>query len=165
MLALNVRHPRDFRGDLAAQIGAARLGEQRLLTRCIAEAGEAVLAASVEAMLDAAERHARGIVAGWRDGVYDGEAVLDDDGHGATDIAIRARVTKQGTRCDGRSDRLRSAGDRLRQFVARQHAVGGDDGVRLPARPRHGAQRRRVPAAARGRQARHHRLGASTARR
>ncbi len=30
MLALNVRHPRDFRGDLAAQIGAARLGEQRL---------------------------------------------------------------------------------------------------------------------------------------
>jgi len=30
MLALNVRHPRDFRGDLAAQIGAAKLGEQRL---------------------------------------------------------------------------------------------------------------------------------------
>ena len=38
MLALNVRHPRDFRGDLAAQIGAARLGEQRL-TAVIAEFG------------------------------------------------------------------------------------------------------------------------------
>src|SRR5271165_1511643 len=96
MLALNVRHPRDFRGDLAAQIGAARLGEQRLLT-VIAEAGENLLVQSVETMLDAAEQHARGIVAGWRDGVYEGVAVLDDDGHGATDIAIRARVTKQGT--------------------------------------------------------------------
>jgi N-methylhydantoinase B len=96
MLALNVRHPRDFRGDLAAQIGAARLGEQRLLA-VIAEAGEDTLLESVEAMLDAAERHARGIVATWLDGVYDGEAVLDDDGHGATDITIRARVTKQGT--------------------------------------------------------------------
>ena len=40
MLALNVRHPRDFRGDLAAQIGAARLGEQRL-TAVIAEFGAA----------------------------------------------------------------------------------------------------------------------------
>jgi N-methylhydantoinase B len=96
MLALNVRHPRDFRGDLAAQIGAARLGEQRLLA-VLAETGEAGLRAAIEAMLDAAERHARAIVGGWRDGVYDGTAVLDDDGHGATDIAIRARVTKQGS--------------------------------------------------------------------
>ena len=38
MLALNVRHPRDFRGDLAAQIGAAKLGEQRLAA-VIAEFG------------------------------------------------------------------------------------------------------------------------------
>ncbi len=44
MLALNVRHPRDFRGDLAAQIGAARLGEQRL-DADIAEFGGATLAA------------------------------------------------------------------------------------------------------------------------
>ena len=43
MLALNVRHPRDFRGDLAAQIGAARLGEQRLAA-VIAEFGAATLA-------------------------------------------------------------------------------------------------------------------------
>jgi N-methylhydantoinase B len=96
MLALNVRHPRDFLGDLAAQIGAARLGEQRL-NAVIAEFGGATLAASVEAMLDAAERHARAIVASWRDGVYEGAAWLDDDGFGTTDIAVRARVTKQGS--------------------------------------------------------------------
>src|SRR3954449_3024960 len=77
MLALNVRHPRDFRGDLAAQIGAARLGEQRLVA-VIHEFGVETLAASIEAMLDAAERHARQIVSEWADGVYDGEAVLDD---------------------------------------------------------------------------------------
>ncbi len=31
MLATNVRHPRDFRGDLRAMIGSARVGERRLL--------------------------------------------------------------------------------------------------------------------------------------
>ncbi|MBV37598.1 MAG: 5-oxoprolinase, partial [Rhodospirillaceae bacterium] len=30
MLTVNVRHPRDFQGDLAAQIGSVRLGERRL---------------------------------------------------------------------------------------------------------------------------------------
>ena len=79
-----------------AQIGAARLGEQRL-NAVIAEFGADTLAASVEAMLDAAERYARGRSSGWADGVYHGEAVLDDDGFGKTDIVIRAQVTKQGS--------------------------------------------------------------------
>ncbi len=96
MLALNVRHPRDFRGDLAAQIGSARLGEQRLAS-VIQEFGAETLADCVEAMLDAAERYARATVATWADGTYCGEAVLDDDGFDRTDIIIRARVTKQGS--------------------------------------------------------------------
>ena len=96
MLALNVRHPRDFRGDLAAQIGAARLGEQRLST-VIQEFGAGTLLTSVDAMLDAAERYARQIVSEWADGDYRGEAVLDDDGFGKTDIVIRAHVIKQGS--------------------------------------------------------------------
>jgi N-methylhydantoinase B len=96
MLALNVRHPRDFRGDLAAQIGSARLGEQRL-NAVIAEFGAETLATAVEAMLDAAERYSRAIVSLWTDGEYLGEAVLDDDGFGRTDIVIRARVTKRGS--------------------------------------------------------------------
>jgi N-methylhydantoinase B len=95
-LALNVRHPRDFRGDLAAQIGSARLGGQRL-DAVLAEFGANALSDAIEVMLDAAERHARAIVATWTDGVYEGAAVLDDDGHGAVDIHIRAKVTKQGS--------------------------------------------------------------------
>ncbi|HEX3575681.1 MAG TPA: hydantoinase B/oxoprolinase family protein [Rhodopila sp.] len=96
MLALNVRHPRDFRGDLAAQIGSARLGEQRL-NQVIREFGADTLAASIDAMLDAAERHARQIVSAWADGEYRGEAILDDDGFDKTNIVIRARVTKSGS--------------------------------------------------------------------
>ena len=96
MLALNVRHPRDFRGDLAAQIGAARLGKSRLLA-VIAEIGASPLLEAVEAMLDAAERRTRAIVSDWADGVYEGEAFLDDDGFGRNNIQIHAKCTVSGT--------------------------------------------------------------------
>ena len=92
MLAANTRNARDFRGDLAAMVGAARLGERRLLG-VLAEFGEVATLAGIEAMLDGAERHARAVVRRWRPGVYHGVGVLDDDGHGAVDIHIRAAVT------------------------------------------------------------------------
>ena len=56
LLVLNVRHPRDFRGDLAAMIGSARVGERRLLA-LLAEFGSATTHAAIEAVLDGAERH------------------------------------------------------------------------------------------------------------
>ena len=96
MLALNVRHPRDFRGDLAAQIGAARLGEQRLGS-VIGEFGGAVLLEAVNSMLDAAESHTREIVGAWTDGIYEGDAWLDDDGFGKENIRIHARCTVAGS--------------------------------------------------------------------
>ena len=99
MIVLNVRHPRDFRGDLAAMIGSARTGERRL-GQLLTEFGSATTHAAVEAVLDGAERQVRAIIAGWPDGVYTGEAFLDDDGHGARDIHIRARITKQGSDLD-----------------------------------------------------------------
>jgi N-methylhydantoinase B len=96
MLATNVRHPHDFRGDLAAMIGSARVGERRLLALA-AEFGWPTTHAAIEAVLDGAERQARGVISEWKDGVYRGEAILDDDGHGIEDIAIRATVTKRGS--------------------------------------------------------------------
>jgi N-methylhydantoinase B len=96
MIAINVRHSRDFRGDLAAMIGSAKLCEKRL-NELIAELGAPRLEASIEAMLDGSERRARGVVETWKDGVYKGVAILDDDGHGRTDIHIRATVTVRGT--------------------------------------------------------------------
>jgi len=96
MIATNVRHPRDFRGDLAAMIGSARVGERRLLALA-GEFGWETTYAAIEAVLDSAERQTRAVIAGWKDGVYKGEGILDDDGHGFTDIAIRATVTKRGS--------------------------------------------------------------------
>ena len=96
MIAINVRHPRDFRGDLAAMIGSAKLCEKRL-NELIQEQGAEKLHAAVEAMLDGAERRSRAIVAEWKDGVYHGEATLDDDGFGRENIVIRAKVTVSGS--------------------------------------------------------------------
>ncbi|HUA52521.1 MAG TPA: hydantoinase B/oxoprolinase family protein [Candidatus Sulfotelmatobacter sp.] len=96
MIATNVRHPRDFRGDLNAMIGSARVGERRLLALA-GEFGWPTTHAAIEAILDGAERQSRAVIATWKDGVYKGEALLDDDGRGNQDIAIRATVTKQGS--------------------------------------------------------------------
>ena len=96
MIVLNVRHPRDFRGDLAAMIGSARVGERRL-AQLLAEFGSATTHAGVEAVLDGAERQVRTIIAAWPDGIYEGEAFLDDDGHKYKDIRIHARITKSGS--------------------------------------------------------------------
>ena len=96
MLALNVRNAHDFRGDLAAMIGAAHLGERRM-AKLFAELGAPVVEAAVEVVLDAAESQARAVVATWKDGTFFGEAFLDDDGRDRKDIRIAAKVTKRGS--------------------------------------------------------------------
>jgi N-methylhydantoinase B len=96
MIVTNVRHPRDFRGDLAAMIGSARVGERRLLA-LLAEYGVDRTLGGVDAVLDSAEQRTRACIAQWKDGVYRGEAILDDDGRGHRDIWIRATVTKRGS--------------------------------------------------------------------
>src|SRR5438128_1788120 len=95
MITTNVRHPHDFMGDLRAMIGSARVGERRLLA-LIRDYGAATVLVAVDEILDGAELQARRCVKTWRDGVYRGESILDDDGHGFTDIWIRATVTKRG---------------------------------------------------------------------
>src|SRR6202011_4766353 len=96
MLALNVRNSHDFRGDLAAMIGAAHMGERRM-TKLFRELSAGVVEASIESILDAGEQQARAVVSTWKGGVFFGEAFLDDDGRGNTDIRIAAKVTKLGS--------------------------------------------------------------------
>jgi N-methylhydantoinase B len=96
MIALNIRNPRDFRGDLAAMVGAAHLGERRL-SKLFSEFDAATVSQAIEDILDASERQTRAIVASWKDGVFHGEALLDDDGHGRSDLRIKAKVTKRGS--------------------------------------------------------------------
>ena len=120
MIATNVRHPRDFRGDLAAMIGSAHVGERRFLALAD-EFGWETTHAAIEAVLDGAERQTRAVIAEWKDGVYFGEALLDDDGRGNEDIHIRATVTKSRQRSDDRPVRLARAGHELYQLVLPEH--------------------------------------------
>ena len=162
LLALNIRNPREFRGDLAAMLGAAHLGERRL-SRLFAEFGAPVVEAAMEAILDATEQQTRAVVSTWKDGVFYGEAFLDDDGHGRTDIRIAAKVTKKGSDVEVRSLRLRSAVDQLCELLARQHAGGGSDGVCLSDRRRDPKKHRRAAAAEGDRETRHGGVGRSGA--
>ena len=95
MICANTRVPRDVRGDLMAMVGAARVGAARVAA-LLGQHGLGLMAA-VAAILDLSEAHARRIVAAWPDGTWHGEAILDDDGHGREDIAIRATCTKSGS--------------------------------------------------------------------
>jgi N-methylhydantoinase B len=96
MIALNIRNPRDFRGDLAAMVGAAHLGERRL-SKLFTEFDATIVDQAIEDILDTSERQTRAIVETWKDGVFHGEAVLDDDGRGRENIRIVAKVTKRGS--------------------------------------------------------------------
>lgn len=95
MIALNVRLPREFRGDLDAMIGAARLG-RRSLDRLYDEFSADLVGRAIEEILDGAEERTRAIVETWPDGLYEGTAYLDDDGRGRENVAIRAAVTVRG---------------------------------------------------------------------
>lgn len=94
MLAVNVRHPENFTGDLHAQIGSVQIATRRLQA-LLDDYGADGLMTAVEAILDSAERRIRQLIGGWRDGVYFGETLLDDDGFDAQSIPIRAKVTVQ----------------------------------------------------------------------
>ncbi len=118
MLALNVRNPDDFRGDLAAMIGAAHLGERRM-QKLFGELGADVVEAAIEAVLDAAEAQARAVIRTWKDGVFHGEAFLDDDGRGNNDIRIAAKVTKRGSEIEVD---LSESDPQVTSFVNSSHA-------------------------------------------
>ncbi|HVB16222.1 MAG TPA: hydantoinase B/oxoprolinase family protein [Stellaceae bacterium] len=118
MIATNVRHPRDFRGDLAAMIGSAHAGERRFLALA-REFGWATTHEAIAAVLDGAERQTRTVIAQWPDGVYRGEALLDDDGRGNQDIHIRATVTKSGS--DLRID-LSDSHEQVQSFINSSYA-------------------------------------------
>src|SRR5213080_4279034 len=113
MVTTNVRHPHDFMGDLRAMIGSARVGERRLLA-LVEDYGSKTVIEAVDEILDGAERQARACIRGWRDGTYRGEAVLDDDGHGIENVAIRATVTKKG---DGFTVDLSASDPQVKGFV------------------------------------------------
>ena len=97
LLLLNVRVPAERRGDYFAQVAACRLGARRIveLTQTYPLA---LLEAVFEAIIVRTEQRLRTAIRSIPEGVYTFEDVLDDDGHGTSDIPIRVRIDVQGDR-------------------------------------------------------------------
>jgi N-methylhydantoinase B len=90
LILLNVRTPKEREGDLQSQIGACRVGEQRIL-ELSQKYGAAQLQSLIEELLDYSERLVRAQLRTLPKGQFQAEDFLDDDG--VTDTPIRIAVT------------------------------------------------------------------------
>ena len=95
MMAANVRYPKNFLGDLNAQIGSVLTAERRI-RELVDHYGARRLSRIVNGILDATEAQVRSFISDWPDGVYHGESLVDDDGFDSELIPIRAKVTIAG---------------------------------------------------------------------
>jgi len=86
----NVRTPREREGDLTAQIGACRIGAQRL-EELVAKLGYTRVARNTHDLLDYSERLMRAELKRLPAGTFSAEDFMDDDG--ITKDPIRIRVT------------------------------------------------------------------------
>ncbi len=91
ILLANVRTPREREGDLTAQMGACRIGVERM-RELVDRFGHARLLRGVDAMIAGSERLMQGILAALPAGEWRGEDFLDDDGVRPGPVAIRVAV-------------------------------------------------------------------------
>ena len=118
MIATNVRHGSDFKGDLSAMIGSAHIGARRM-EELVEEYGFDTIVGAIDQVLDSSEAQARACIATWKDGTYKGESVMDDDGHGIENIHVRATVTVAG---DSVSVDLSGSDPQVKGFVNSSYA-------------------------------------------
>ena len=97
LILLNVRVPDERRGDYNAQIAANRLAVRRC-EQLVAKWSAPIIREGCRRMVEAVEKRIRASVAALPDGVYRFEDVLDDDGMGTEEIAIRVEVEIAGDR-------------------------------------------------------------------
>ena len=91
MYLANVRYRDMLYGDLMAQLGSIWTGKRRM-TELVEEYGPEELAHYVEAILDYADRRTSEEIRAIPDGDYVGEAWIDSDGMGNTNLKVRAEV-------------------------------------------------------------------------
>jgi N-methylhydantoinase B len=96
LILLNVRTAKEREGDLESQIGACRVGEQRVL-QLVEKYGQADLQALIEELLNYSERLVRAELRAMPPGEFSAEDWLDDDGvsEGLRRIAVRLRFDPQ----------------------------------------------------------------------
>ena len=95
LMLLNVRLPEERRGDYFAQVAACRLGSRRL--KEIAERySPSLLISAFDEIIGRTERRMREAISEIPDGTYSFEDVMDDDGLGTQDIAIKVKIDVAG---------------------------------------------------------------------
>ena len=97
LLLLNVRLPRERRGDWFAQVAACRTGARRL-QEIVARYGVDPVQAVFEEIISRSRARMRERIALIPDGEYSFHDVMDDDGLGSVDILIDVRITVSGDR-------------------------------------------------------------------
>ena len=95
LLLANMRVPEERRGDLAAQLGAMRTGETRLL-EIVDRSGFAEADAYASALIEYSSRRMRARLATIADGTYRSEDWLDSDGAGGGPIRIAVTIEIDG---------------------------------------------------------------------
>lgn len=96
MLELNTRLP-TFRGDLLAMLAACRVGVRRI-AELVSKYGVGVIRTACDESIARGVRRIRAEIESWPDGDYEGEAFLDHDGMGTTDINVRCTLRVRGDR-------------------------------------------------------------------
>jgi len=91
LILMNVRTPAERDGDLAAQIGACRVGERRML-ELVEKYGESRLRTLIEQLLNYSERLVRAELRRMPAGEFVAEDWLDDDGIGEEPIRIAVKM-------------------------------------------------------------------------
>jgi N-methylhydantoinase B len=95
LLKINTRMPDLFESDVRAQVASCNVAEKRLLEMA-EEFGSGPLKEIVEAVHAYAGEMMRAEIAKIPDGIYEGEAILDDDGFDRRDIKVKCTVKVDG---------------------------------------------------------------------
>lgn len=96
IVAANSRTPELVLGDIRGQLGSSRLGEQRL-GELIGKFGRDNAVACFARLIELAEQRMRAAIAEWKDGRYEAERFVDDDGVDAgKPVRIHVVVEKKG---------------------------------------------------------------------
>lgn len=98
ILAANSRTPEMVLGDIRGQLGANRLGEERV-GALFARYGDNQTLASFDEMMRVSEDIMRKAIARWKDGRFEAERFVDNDGIDLdTPVRLHVVVTKTGKR-------------------------------------------------------------------
>jgi N-methylhydantoinase B len=95
LLLANMRVREEREGDLAAQLGALSVGQQRLL-EIVERYGFAEADAYADHLVHYAARMMRRALAAIPDGIYKAEDFLDDDGESGHPVRLAVKISKRG---------------------------------------------------------------------